>query len=153
MAKEYPHVQFRPQPSVLEALEARASSRVERNGIAHRDLERYYFMLRASTPRFRRNEAALLLDALNSHYTEPHTAQLLWALVSDAIEDERLAEKWDVSGPVLVERLRNLSPFEALAVADAAERAWRLTGNGVNLDEALRRVGLIREANPEEVGP
>ena len=112
---------------------------------ARRDLERYYTLLRMSLPTFTVAEASLLCDAMNGTITEPHTASLLWANVADALDDG-LAEKWDVDGEALVRRLRALSPFEQLAVADACERFWRRVGSGSGATpaEMLLNIGLAR---------
>lgn len=113
--------------------------------IAQRDLERYYYLLRVSLPTFTVNEAQLICDVMNGTITEPHTASLLWANVADALEDG-YAEKWSVDGDALVKRLRALTPFEQLAVADAVERFWRRVGAGIDEtnEERVRAVGLVR---------
>lgn len=121
--------------------------------VAQRDLDRYYRHLTLALARltFTPGQAALVVDALNGTLTEPHTASLLWANVSDALADgdDGLAERWDVDAPqaqALVARLRALTPFEALAVADACERYWRRASAGIDEtnDERLRAVGLLR---------
>ena len=116
---------------------------------ARRDLERYYSLLRVSLPQFSTGEALLICDAMNGTITEPHTASLVWAVVADALEDG-LAEKWHVDGEALVKRLRSLTPFEQLAVADACERFWRLVSSGLSDAGApnralVRAVGLARD--------
>ncbi len=117
---------------------------------ARRDLERYYYMIRSSTPTFSEAEARLLVDALSGIITEPHTAHLLWAVVDDAIRLGRLDEKWGVDGWALVQRLRNdLTPFEALAIADAVERVWSLMADAKStpITDVIIRVGLIQDEN------
>lgn len=119
---------------------------------AQRDLERYYYLLRASLPIFSVNGALLICDVMNGTITEPHTASLLWANVADAldIDDPRetppLAEKWQMDGDELVARLRKLTPFEQIAVADAAERFWNRVSSGIDEsnEERARAVGLVR---------
>ena len=47
---------------------------------------------------------------------------------------DRLAEKWGVDGPALVEKLRGLNEMQALAIIDAAERFWQ--------DDTLRNADI-----------
>lgn len=111
---------------------------------AKRDLERYYCQLKLALPTFSEAEASLIVDVQNGTMVEPHTAGFLWANVADALDDG-YAEKWQVDGPALVARLRNLTPFEALAVADACERFWRGPYRREGpLGDALRAVGLVK---------
>ena len=135
-----PQIQFRAG-GIEPELTARAGGAESPSLVARRDLERYYYLLRRALPTFTEPEASLIVDACNGWLIEPHTAPLLWAEVDDAIRMDGLAEKWGVDGASLVARLRALTPFESLAVADAAER-FRLAPND---DGQLRRVGLVRE--------
>ena len=87
----------------------------------------------------------LLCDVMNGTLHQPYSVSLLWAEVSDALPDG-YAEKWNIDGPALVEKLRALSPFECMAVADAVERAWNSeTYQVANMEEKVRAVGLVRE--------
>ena len=141
-----PRVAFR-EGDLATAFAARRRGEESISTVADRDLHRYYALLARALPTFTEAEASLLVDALNGLITEPHTAHLLWANIEDALGDG-LAEKWGVDGPALVARLRALTPFAALAVADAAERWW----NGPHTDEAraasLRAVGLTKGEHP-----
>ena len=112
---------------------------------ARRDLERYYDMLPRSLPKFSMGEAMLLADVLNGTIHMPYSASLLWAEVSDALQDGYDA-KWGVDGSALVERLRKLTPFECMAIADAIERAWNDSqGNRIdNMEERIKAVGLVK---------
>lgn len=112
--------------------------------IAERDLERYYEMIVRSTPKFSEGEAMLIADVLNGTIHMPYSVSLLWAEISDALQ-EGYAEKWGVDGPVLVERLRKLTVFECMAVADAIERAWNAGTYQVgDMSARLRQVGLVK---------
>lgn len=111
---------------------------------ARRDLDRYYEMLARSLPKFSEEEAMLLADVLNGTMHMPYSVSLLWAEISDALR-EGYAEKWSVDGPVLVEKLRKLTPFECMAVADAIERAWNSPTYQVSdMGDRLRNVGLVK---------
>lgn len=136
-------IQFRPAPALAADLAARAADRLSANQAAARDLERYYHLLRAELRAvdLAPGEAALICDAANGTLWEPHTLRLLWAEVADALVDG-LAAKRGVDGPALVARLRALTPTQAAAVADAAERYWLAPGD--DLDATLRAVGLVR---------
>lgn len=143
-ASQYPRVSLRAG-DLLPDLAARAGddSDAAISRTADRDLHRYYALLARALPAFAEPEASLLVDALNGIITEPHSAHLLWANVEDA-QREGLAEKWGVDGLALVQRLRALTPFEALAVADAAERYWQGPYRQSDMTAALRQVGLVR---------
>lgn len=139
-----PQVNFRAG-GLLPALEARTDTGSSIARTASRDLDRYYTLLAREVPTFTEGEGSLIVDALNGTLTEPHTASLLWANIADALEDG-LAEKWHVDGAALVERLRKLTPFQSLAVADAAERFWisATLDGAMTHAERLRKVGLVR---------
>ena len=112
--------------------------------IAERDLDRYHDMLWRSLPKFSVGEAMLMCDALNGSINHAYSAPLLWAQISDSLEEGK-AEKWEVDGESLVERLRKLTPFECMAVIDAIERAWSGPYHVNSLEEKVRVVGLVRE--------
>lgn len=145
----YPRVHFRAGdllPDLLSRAEADEDGTPSERTLAiavDRDLHRYYYLLRLALPTFTESEASLIVDALNGVMTEPHTAGLLWAQVDDFARDGGMT-KWGVDGRALVERLRALSPFAQLAIADAVERAWHLLGTGADLADVLRSVGLVR---------
>lgn len=112
-------------------------------------LEDYYQFIALSLPKFSSNEAMLLVDAMNGCIVEPFSAQILWANIADAVEMDGLDAKWDVDGPALVTRLRELgrsNPFACWAIADAIKRAWNSTTYHIeNMEEKVRQVGLVRE--------
>jgi hypothetical protein len=129
------------------AMDERRRGAESYGSVAQRDLARYYELLRRTLerlPSFTEGEASLIVDACNGWFVEPHTAPLLWAQVDDAIRDEGLDQKWGVDGAAVVTLLRALSPWESLAVCDAAERAWRLLSAGDDIPPTLRAVGLVR---------
>lgn len=140
-------IQFRAGDTLLLDIQARDEGHGA-GPTARRDLERYYYMIRSSTPAFSEAEARLLVDALSGIITEPHTAHLLWAVVDDAIRLGRLDEKWGVDGWALVQRLRHdLTPFEALAIADAVERVWNSMADAkaASITDVMLRVGLLQD--------
>lgn len=134
-------IQFRDKEIEAE-LDTRAGKGLSLSLVARRDLQRYYALMRRSLPAFSEPEASLIVDAMRGARTEPHTVEVLWAGVDDAVRGESLDEKWDVDGAALVDRLRSLTPFGALTVADACERFWRRTD--LSTGENLRRVGLVK---------
>lgn len=113
--------------------------------VARRDLERYYEMLRRNLPTFSMEEALLLVDVENGHIVMPEMVSMLWAEVQDAL-DEGYAEKWHVDGPTLVKRLRALTPFQCMAIADAIERVWHIssTSSDDNMEAIVRAVGMVK---------
>lgn len=140
-----PQIQFRAIGELANELERRTENGKPASEIARRDLERYYEMLKRSLPKFSFNEAQLMVDVFNGTLIQPFTVQLLWAEVSDAVE-EGYAEKWEVDGTALVQKLRSLSSFECMAVADAIERIWRGDYHITDMDEQIRASGLVAPA-------
>ena len=113
------HISFRAHTPVLAARLATAGAPT-----AQRDLERYYQSLDTALREVSLTEPEwnYLRDILRGTFIDTNTARLLWAEVEDA-EDEYGA-KWGVDPTDLSGRLRTLSPFQCLAIADAIERWW-----------------------------
>lgn len=143
-----PLIQFRATEKLLASeLEQRSEVGLSTSDIAKRDLERYYYLLKLTQAKlsFTMGEAMLLCDVMNGTINQPYSVSLIWASVSDALK-EGYAEKWEVDGPALVKKLRALSPFECMAVADAVEQAWNdETYRVANMEERVRKVGLVKE--------
>lgn len=99
--------------------------------VARRDLARYYAVLAAelASTVWLPGEVAALRDALNGSLLDTTSYRLLWAEIDDALADG-LAAKWDVDGPALVAKLRVLTPAQAMAVIDGAERYWAAVARG-----------------------
>ena len=113
----------------------------------NRDLERLYALYARATREvpLSLDEARLIVDCCNGTIHDVNTARMLWASVEDACELDGLDEKWGVDGPGLVERLKNLSQVQALALVDAAERFWSLPDGARDLDSDIRRLFNLRE--------
>jgi len=109
--------------TVKAAIEARQADR-SFSETGRRMLERYLYLLQVSMPDFSEAEASLIVDALNGTIFHKETVSLLWAEIEDASRSGGLAEKWQIDGASLLARLRDLTPFEALAVVDAVEQFW-----------------------------
>lgn len=141
------HVQFRADDALADQLAARgvqwydnAEDAPSAGNVARRDLQRYYHALGETlkTITLSEAEASLVVDACNGILFKSWSVSLLWATVDNAIRLEGMADKWQVDGPALVERLRGLSYCQSLALVDAVERYWQAPDG-----EALRRVGLV----------
>lgn len=142
-------VEFRASKSLLAHIAARCGSSqpgTEPNRIAERDLERYYYALEQTlrSVELTEQEALLICDAMNGVLVEPHTAQLLWAQIADAVEIDGLDRKWGVDGAALTAKLRGLSYAQALAVSDAVERWWSGPCRDTDGAMSLRKVGLVK---------
>src|SRR5690606_36071183 len=105
---------------VLKQVEERGKAR---STVITRDLERLYTLYRRALRRvdLSLDEACLITDALNGSLMTADTAHLLWASVEDAMKYEGLAEKWNVDGKALVEKLRcSMNEIQTMAVIDVA---------------------------------
>lgn len=124
--------------SLVAELAARGDNRSQ---IISRDLGRLYTLYRRAlaTVPLTVEEACLLVDALNGALSGTDTAHLLWVEVEDACHLDHLDEKWQVDGPALVQKLRQLTDTQALALIDAAERFWNAPDVGQrNVREAVK---------------
>jgi hypothetical protein len=142
---DYPRVMFRVNKTLEPSLSERREGEQPLEQVVRRDLERYYELLKKSLPTFSINEAQLICNALNGNIIRPESVHLLWAEVSDMLEEGMVDER-DVNGPALVKRLRALTPFECMSVADAVERVWNSpTYHADNFEERLRQSGLVKQ--------
>lgn len=115
---------------VVEQVERRVDAvRGGFSGTLSECLARYFEALRRARTElqavFSGKELALLCDVLNGSLMQSYSVPLLYAEVEDSLPDG-YAEKWEVDGPTLVERLRNLSYIQNAALVDAVERWWGL---------------------------
>ena len=118
-------IQFR-DTEIDSCLAARAHADESPGTVARRDLTRYYAILDDAIRRLELSEpeALLICDALNGIRLDETGWRFAWATISDACRDG-LADKWEVDGDNLVERIRSLTRAETLALVDAVERFWR----------------------------
>jgi len=145
-----PPIQFR-DAGIARALASRADPGRSLGSVAERDLRRYHALLAHELERvdLSRPEALLIIDALNGSRLDEASYRLLWAEVDDAVRLDGLGAKWGVAGPPLVEKLRALTPGQAMALLDATERFFA-TDDGSPPDERLASVGLTRRDREPE---
>lgn len=140
------HIQFNLSGQPEADLSARAGARgASLSAIVREDWLDLYRMLRNQTPTLSEPEGGLLMDVLNSTHLDWSTAQLLWASVDDAREDDIEARHPSVDVPALIVRLRRLSQLQSFALVRAVALAWDYTSGpeGLSASDALRRVGLV----------
>lgn len=119
-------------PAVLAQIDERGDNRSEQ---ISGDLSRYYRLLAEVRimlrERLSQAELALILDACNGWMMDIASPAYLWMEVADAIRLNGIDKKWEVeAGSDLVQRLRNLSILESIALADAIARWWHAVGEG-----------------------
>jgi len=138
LKKEPRTVSIYLRPALETELEARGDNR---NHVIHRDLERLYTLYRLALREMKLTlpEAWFIVDMLNGTMMDANTAGLLWADAEDACALDGLDKKWQVDGKAFVEKLKALSPVQALALADAAERFWQ-ANTGSMEDEDIRKL-------------
>lgn len=127
-------------------------STVEAIRYAVRDLEQYHGLMAEAllAQRFDEDQAVLLVAVCQDWLICcPSEARRLWTKVRDYFamaqcdcDDEAACAKWQLD---LLERLRLLSPLEALAVVRAAQRVWSLSPS-LPVSTALVAVDLV---NPD----
>ena len=137
MKKEPRTVSIYLRPALETELEARGDNR---NHVIHRDLERLYTLYRLALREMKLTlpEAWFIVDMLNGSLVDAYSAGLLWASAEDACALDGLDKKWQVDGKAFVEKLKALSPVQALALVDAAERFWQANTGSMD-DEDIRR--------------
>ena len=116
--------------------------------VAKRDLERYYEVLAGEllTVQFTPFEASRIVEACHPGRVSCGY-QLLWAHIENWISLKGLdIQLGSYRGP-LPERIRSLTAGQTMAVIDAAERFWVVSGSQTtgDTDESLRAVGLLHD--------
>ncbi len=119
---------------VIKSLSERADRGEQSTGVelartANRALERYFYLLgerrRRLKDNFTQGEMSLLVDACNGIvWWDAHCIKLLPREIEDAIMLNKLDEKWEVDGPALVARLKELDLVALCALMDSVERFW-----------------------------
>lgn len=87
-------------------------------------LERYREIMRLDLPQLTEPEWNLVRDALNGTWLNDGTERFAWAEVADGIKINRLDQKWQVDGALLVDKLRNLSHGQLVALVEDVRRWW-----------------------------
>lgn len=132
------------RPETEKDLSARGENR---SYVIARDLDRLYSLYRRAIREvpLTEREACLLVDALNGVLIDAATAPFsLQANIEDSIIIDRLAEKWDVDGPALIEKLRGLNAIQSMALVDGAERFW-VIADEVDVEEGVRKIFNISD--------
>lgn len=129
-------------PELDAALRSRGD---EPNEVAVRDLQRYYALLPRATPRFKEEEASLLVEALAGQAIPMDDIRGVWSIVQKRMQRDMLDRRWFVDGVSLVAKLRFMEPWQLMALIDAIERYGRLPVDEMGMEEALRAVGLVKE--------
>lgn len=121
------------------------------------DLEHYHRLMADALreQQFTEDEASLLVSVCQDWFVCcPWEASRLWHELNDYLEIQEFETGDDTARPrwqrALVERLRNLSPLQALAVVRAAQRVWSLPPQ-LPLSTALIAVGLFNP-EPQQLG-
>ncbi len=120
----------------VEARQARSGEEqsYDRSATIAKSLDRYFYALAAARrglrERFSAGEQGLLLDVANGClFSSPSAIGFIEHEVAGALVDGA-AEKWQVDGPALVEKLAALTYAEKLSLIDAAERWWNRSARG-----------------------
>lgn len=132
------------QPEIMDAL----AERGQRAPTVNRDLGRLYTLYDRALRRLDLtvDEACLIVDALNVTIHDVRSGVRFWIDVQDAIELEGLAEKWNVDGKALIEKLTALDELSCMAIVDAAERFWYgKKYRDMDIREAVKKVFHIVE--------
>ena len=144
---ESPIIKFRAKEALHRELESREMPELSLSSsrVATRDLERYYALLPRVLPTFSESEAYLIVDALNGSLCPSDLIHMHWMTIEDAILLDHLDNKWNIDGKQFLARLHQFSPFELIAIRDAAERFWHIVSKKDHppADEVLRQVGLV----------
>jgi hypothetical protein len=117
--------------------------------------DRYREIIRRNLPDLTLEEWSLVIDAMNGVITWDSAAMLgyAWAGIEDAIALDGLAAKWDVDGPVLIQKLHDLLYVESVALVDVVERFWsHFSGKSIDMAEVLQQLG-VKPEEPVESPP
>ena len=119
-------------------------ARGEKASAAREGLSRYFVLLTLARSEIRslfsREELGAVCDLCNGALFQATTDQVfdpitlqLRSEVANQIKTKRF-HPWDVSGAILVEKLRSLTPFQVAALCDSVERYWRASSTGLAVD-------------------
>lgn len=142
---DYPLVSFRIDEQLQKQLQNRTREGELSHLTAKESIERYFALLdrerRVLAGMFTVAELSLMIDSCNGTMFEPHTMHGLSLEITDAVEDGA-AEKWDIDGDSLVQRVKSLSPGATWALIDGIERWW--SKGDSTLDAAgFMSIGLV----------
>ena len=120
------------------------------SAVGWRDLNRYYALLNYHLLELSltAGEASLICEVFQDYQFEvdPEQARTLWKQADNAIQRDRLDQKWSVNREALTFKLQGLSHLQGVALVDAVERYW--VREQANPDEPLEtrlaRVDLIK---------
>ena len=93
-------------------------------------VERYMMLLKTHRPRLSKNEWYLIFDSMNGLVTDEPAelaASGVWLSVRDSIDLDGLAQKWEVDGEALVQKIQAMTKAELLSIVDVVEQ-WRIDG-------------------------
>lgn len=122
------------QSRIAGQITARQVGGFDRSSTIGTALERYFAILERSRVRLREQltdqEMGVILDVLNGTvFDGPLAIQAVSLEISDSLPDG-YAQKWEVDGPALVDKLQKLSYAETAALVDAVERWWNRVAAG-----------------------
>lgn len=130
---------FNVPEHILKKLDSRTDSvlGVSRSQTMAQDLDTFYALLETSMRKVRqvltKQEALLILDAINGTIVEAGQAAELWMGTSlqhqivDAIAYNDLSQKWEVDRDTLLDKLNSLEHFERYALVDWVKNMWNKT--------------------------
>lgn len=124
------HTSINIDQTTAQAVDNRRRDGETRTARASQDLADYYSLLDSGLRRARLAltppEAALIIDVQNGVFAIPEhwIGQALAHQVEDGISLDGLAEKWEIDGPALVEKLIGLGDIACLALVDWAAGLW-----------------------------
>ena len=108
-------------------------------------VDRYADIVSRHTPALSEGEWKAVMDVMNGYFAgigNPDAPRWIWASVSDACTGD-LAEKWQIDGPALVEKLRAMDYAAGVAVSEIARRFWSRCPS-IGIDDALSQALAVR---------
>lgn len=114
--------------------------------VERRDLNRYYALLEDELERVELSEpeGCFLVEALNGLAVDATWYRSLRMIVSDACTEDGLDEKWQINRQKLEAKLERITPGQAMALVDAAERFWERSADAeLSALKLLHEVGVL----------
>jgi len=137
---------FRPEQDTFDSVQNRVNNDYGSiHQIANRDLSRYYNILKYAIREVElsEKEAMAIIDSTNGTMLENVGIRMMYANIEDGIKFDGLAEKWEIDGEALVNKLKNASIGYLHALADAIERYWSKNDGTIDY-EKLKSIGMVR---------
>ena len=121
----------------IEEIDSRSwranNGKTARSAAIQESLDRYFYLIKSARVSLRGTftgpELCLIADSCNGTLFQAKTIPSLWFGIENSIRLDCLDDKYEVDGPVLIDKIHSLKNDQLYALVDAVEEYWREIGN------------------------